>query len=286
MWHLDLALVCGVLLCGVCAPEPVLLHVLRRKVSAARVITADPTTDITAVRDVIRDSRLFPAVTNASMWQTTLFHRVMHGMDRVYTGYQVQNAAVVGCFLAHLNLWESIPHGETWMVFEDDAVIDNETLARVGGVLLSVRDRYYDFINLAPRRVPAVAARSTLSPLLRYCPHHVPGCEILGTTAYLITHDGARKLSAQFRAAGSRVDVPVDVFVAVMRSHMDASFVMGASHEALFRTSRRPSTIGHEFALCVGHPAERRLFMRYVPMSALAVLALLTVLLHVRRRAI
>jgi GR25 family glycosyltransferase involved in LPS biosynthesis len=248
------------------------LSMLRRKISAACIIT--PLNDthpeipssesvnavLARVRHVIPDSRLFPAVMNASMDRVGLYHQVLNSMELVYSGYQVQNAGVVGCFTAHLNLWRTIPAGETWLVFEDDASMSHDDLVRLGILLMSLRGQYFDVINLAQVFPTPEAEPSPLSQWLHHCPSLKRGCEIMGTRAYFITSTGAEKLIRQFHAQGSRFELPVDIFIAAMQTHMDPSFVMAATKEMFIGTSHRPSMISHASAICLGHPRERKLF--------------------------
>jgi hypothetical protein len=97
---------------------------------------------------------------------------------------------------------------------------------------------------------------------LYFCRVHEEGCQILGTMAYIVTSDGARKLAAHFELQGGLVDLPVDHFIAVMHNYLDPSFVFASTRFPIFPNSGRPSTIGHSRAFCIGHPWQVKAFKK------------------------
>lgn len=221
--------------------SPTLLHI-----SGARVITHDPTNPevtglISEISHFIPNTRAADAVTNASMKDVSLLNRLLYDDQAKLDERQMFNTRMVGCFLAHKNVWRQIPPHETWLILEDDAI----PLPGYKQSLLSLGPMKYSYINLGPSKEVRESTRDTKHPALHECPQGNQRCHVIGAIAYLLTHDGAQRLLRH----STPIEVPVDWYMSVLRDYLDPEFSF-AFTDVMFSTGQRASTIGHECLHC------------------------------------
>lgn len=216
-------------------------------ISAARIITPDRAASERGdlYRDVasfVPDTGTSPAVMNASMEHASLLNRYLYDQGSRLDGFQIMDTRVMGCYLAHLAVWEQIPPGETWLILEDDAVM----LPGADTLLQAMQMRPYKYVNLAPTRTPPRRITSPHSGMLRECAVGDPGCYVLSTAAYLLTYEGA--LIARRHALPA--EVCVDYYLSSLRDYTDPSFTYAFTENPLFGSNGRRSLIGHFCVHC------------------------------------
>lgn len=220
--------------------------------TAARVISAGGEAAVVALLVALHtalppgtDVAAAPAVTDARMSDAALFPRLLAAAGARVDERQIFDSSVLGVYFAHMLVWQQVPPNETWLVLEDDAVVPNPEL--LAQQLSSVLGTGYDLVNLAPNHPPLGSTPSDEHAQLRECPRHDPACVVIGTLAYLVTHEGAQKLLAH----AVPPEVAVDWYVSSVRDYLDASFTLAfAAPPLLLHPSGRRSTIDHRCFLC------------------------------------
>ena len=241
------------------------VHCTTLEISGARIITHDASMPdvsklVTEISRHIPNTLTSAAVMNASMNDASLLNRLLYSDHAKLDTRQIFNTQILGCFMAHVNVWRQIPPQETWLILEDDA----KTLPDYEGKLRSLIPIRYSYINLAPSREVKGAIQSRYHPSLRECPQYSQVCHVIGTTAYLLTHDGAQRLLKH----ASPVDVPVDWYMSSLRDYLDTNFSF-SFYDKVFTARDRPSTIAHQCLHCRLPRSEENLYTLIISGSIL-----------------
>ena len=96
---------------------------------------------------------------------------------------QIGNRAMVGCLLSHVNIWRMV---SGWAyVFEEDALLDDNSLQRVSRLLRDVPE--FSVLMLQARRFESSGVSSAVGSLAATC----ETCTWFGTRGYIVTEEGA-----------------------------------------------------------------------------------------------
>eukprot|EP00961_Rhodomonas_salina_P012832 172772-Rhodomonas_salina.12 len=218
------------------------------RIHAARVITRDGidiNDTVTALSPLIPDVARSHAFMHETMEDTSLLNRVLYDQGSIFSGIQVFTTGQVGCYKAHVAVWEQIPVNETWMVLEGDAVVLPETVAQLQQLLSAVTDEY-EYINLVHSNHIVNSNPSPVTLILSECPRFAYDCHVTGMIAYLVTYSGAQKLLQH----AFPIQVPVDVYVTTFRDYTDPSFTFAFTELCFFGMTGRASLVGHDCFYC------------------------------------
>lgn len=113
--------------------------------------------------------------------------------------FQISTLGMIGCYMSHVTVWKKMEPGDTYVIFEQDAVI-TETGTREMKELSNFfheTDMPFDIILVGINAYPPPKTlNTTIYPisrdLLMYSCHK--DCTVYGTRAYIVTYEGAAKL--------------------------------------------------------------------------------------------
>eukprot|EP00961_Rhodomonas_salina_P282438 3816421-Rhodomonas_salina.1 len=161
-----------------------------------------------------------PLVWRHSMTGSSLQTQLLFAYGEKLTSKQLLNPNMLAAYEAHVAAWRLVPENATWLILEDDAVVEQHTIKRLQLLLHSLKGGV-DFINLWPfREVVQGSVWSNASVLLRECPSTAPLCHVLGQVAYIITYQGAQLLLRHALPP----ELPIDWYTESVHMLLDHTF--------------------------------------------------------------
>ncbi len=164
---------------------------------------------------------------------THLFTRYMMDTERV-DHKLIGNAAMIGCLMSHVQIWRAIT--EPVFIFEEDAVLGNETRAMIAHQLYEARMFNWSILMLTTRAQSNLKGAVTdISPLLATC----TACDWFGTRGYIITPAGAAILLEYH----TPLLLQVDGLISLVNSYDDRFQMIWVRDDTIRSIPDRPSTI-------------------------------------------
>ena len=129
---------------------------------------------------------------------------------------QLGNAAMLGCLLSHMAIWDMMQAGDTFVVFEEDAQFDEVAAIRLRKLAADVHAHDWHMVILeAGQSLISTGTRKQVGELAETCAEEtrVP-CTWYGTRGYILKHSGARLLKQHAKPFIVQVDALIGLVAA------------------------------------------------------------------------
>ena len=194
---------------------------------------------------------------------------------------QLGNAAMLGCLLSHMAIWEQIQEGETVAVFEEDAQFDEVAAARLRTLAADIHPHEWHMLILeAGQSLIATGTRKQVGELAETCATNSPTpCTWYGTRGYLLKHSGAKLLHRHAKPFIVQVDALIGLVAAAFP---DAFRLYWSRYDVAYPSNWRRSVIFDGCISCIFPTVE--LYV-YILISLLTINILVMWLLAARQRS-
>ena len=135
---------------------------------------------------------------------------------------QLGNAAMLGCLLSHMAIWEMLKEDDIFAVFEEDAQFDDIAAVRMRTLAADLHAHAWDMVVLETgQSLISVGTRVSVGELAETCTatSSVP-CTWYGTRGYILKHSAAKLLKKHAKP----FIVQVDALIGLVAAAFPATF--------------------------------------------------------------
>lgn len=161
------------------------------------------------------------AMTKSDAKSLSLYTQYLMTVSGRHDHMQLSSPAMLGCFLSHAKIWQTIRPGEVFAVFEEDAYIDEVSAERMHSLSNDMRDIHWDVLLLeSGHRLIASGKWQHIGKYAATCStNSTTPCTWFGTRGYLITYAGAQELLRHAFPISVQVDALMGLVAAFSREN-------------------------------------------------------------------